>query len=296
MKKNFRSGFVMLLGNPNAGKSTLMNALVGEKISIVTHKVQTTRHRIKGILTEENFQIVFSDTPGLLQPKYELHKSMMDEVMNALEDADAVLVLISAFDKEEDWVNNLELVHAVTKPKIFLLNKCDALKSEEEIQERISKWKLFFTCEEIFPISALSGMNISDLKEKIVSLLPESPPYYSEEELTDRNERFLVSEIIREKIFLQFRQELPYSTEVFVTEFKDKEKLIHIVATIFAERETQKGILLGNKGSAIKKLGITSREEIEKFLGRKIYLELTVKVKENWRNNKNILKQLGYNQ
>ncbi len=296
MKKNFRSGFVMLLGNPNAGKSTLMNALVGEKISIVTHKVQTTRHRIKGILTEENFQIVFSDTPGLLQPKYELHKSMMDEVMNALEDADAVLVLISAFDKEEDWVNNLELVHAVTKPKIFLLNKCDALKSEEEIQERISKWKLFFSCEEILPISALSGMNISDLKEKIVSLLPESPPYYSEEELTDRNERFLVSEIIREKIFLQFRQELPYSTEVFVTEFKDKEKLIHIVATIFAERETQKGILLGNKGSAIKKLGITSREEIEKFLGRKIYLELTVKVKENWRNNKNILKQLGYNQ
>lgn len=294
LMKKHRAGFVMLMGNPNAGKSTLMNAFLGEKISIVSSKVQTTRHRIKGILTEENFQIVFSDTPGLLQPRYELHKSMMEEVNSAAEDADLVIPVISVFEKEEEWTNNAELMKGLNKPKLFILNKVDYYKTEEEISAAIDIWKKFFGIEEMIPVSALKEINIQKLKERIVELLPENPPYFTEDELTDKSQRFIVSEIVREKIFEQFREEIPYSSEVIVTEFKEDEKIIRILSSIFVERESQKAILLGKGGAAIKKLGIAAREEAEKFLGKKIFLELTVKVKDNWRNNKLILKQLGY--
>lgn len=292
--KNFRAGFVMIMGNPNAGKSTLMNAFLGEKISIVSPKVQTTRHHIKGIVTENNYQIVFSDTPGLLQPKYELHKSMVEEINSALEDADLVIPVVSVFENESDWANHAELLSGLKKPKLFILNKVDYYKTEEELATGINKWKLFFGIDEMMAISALKEINIDKLKSRIVEILPEHPPYFSEDELTDKSQRFIVSEIIREKIFEQFREEIPYSSEVIVTDFKEAEDIIRIYSSIFVERESQKAILLGKGGSAIKKLGIKSREESEKFLGKKIFLELTVKVKDNWRNDKLVLKQLGY--
>ncbi len=292
--KKFRAGFVMIMGNPNAGKSTLMNAFLGEKISIVSPKVQTTRHHIKGIVTENNYQIVFSDTPGLLLPKYELHKSMVEEINSALSDADLVIPVVSVFEKETEWTNHAELLQGVKKPKLFILNKVDYFKTEEELTEAINKWKVFFGIDELIAVSALKEINIDKLKERIVELLPEHPPYYTEDELTDKSQRFIVSEIVREKIFEQFREEIPYSSEVIVTDFKEAEDIIRIYSSIFVERESQKAILLGKGGSAIKKLGISAREECEKFLGKKIFLELTVKVKDNWRNDKLVLKQLGY--
>ncbi len=292
--KNFSAGFVMIMGNPNAGKSTLLNAFLGEKISIVSPKVQTTRHHIKGIVTENNYQIVFSDTPGLLQPKYELHKSMVEEINSALDDADLVIPVVSVFENESDWTNHAELLSGLKKPKLFILNKVDYYKTEEELAAGINKWKLFFGIDEMIAVSALKEINIDKLKSRIVEFLPEHPPYFSEDELTDKSQRFIVSEIIREKIFEQFREEIPYSSEVIVTDFKEADDIIRIYSSIFVERESQKAILLGKGGSAIKKLGIKSREESEKFLGKKIFLELTVKVKDNWRNDKLVLKQLGY--
>lgn len=292
--KNHRAGFVMLMGNPNAGKSTLLNSLLNEKISIVSPKVQTTRHRIKGILTEENYQIVFSDTPGLLQPKYELHKSMLEEINSAVEDADLIVPVISAFEKEKDWQASAELLKNISKQKLFVLNKTDFFQSDAETNAVLEKWKTFFGITEMIPISATTKANLPSLVEKIVEHLPENPPFYNEDELTDKSQRFIVSEIIREKIFEQFQEEIPYSCEVIVTDYKDAENIARIYASIFVERESQKAILLGKGGSAIKNLGITSREAAEKFIGKKIFLELTVKVKGNWRNNKLILKQLGY--
>jgi len=287
-----KAGFVNILGKPNVGKSTLMNALLGENLSIITPKAQTTRHRILGIINEENYQIVFSDTPGIITPGYKLQEYMMSFVQSAIEDAD-VFILLSQIDNDFDDSRTLEKLKSTNAPVLLLINKID-LSTQEQVIEKCEQWKKNFPDFNVLPISALNKFNLDQVINKIIDLLPESPPYFPKDELTDRPVRFFISEIVREKILLNYEKEIPYSVEVSVDSFKEEEKVIHIRCVIHVIRESQKGILIGHKGKALKKIGIESRKEIEKFLGKQVFIELHVKVSKNWRDNDMLLGRFGY--
>ncbi len=290
-----KAGFVNIIGNPNVGKSTLMNALVGERLSIITSKAQTTRHRILGIVNGEDFQIVFSDTPGIIKPAYELQSSMMDFVKSAFEDADILVYMVETGEKElKDEAFFNKIVHSKI-PVLLLLNKIDK-SSQEQLEEQVDLWKEKVPNAEIIPISALENFNIQTVFERIVSLLPESPPYYPKDALTDKPERFFVNETIREKILLNYDKEIPYAVEVETEEFLEDDDIIRIRAVIMVERDTQKGIIIGHKGAAIKKVGMQAREDLEKFFGKKIHIEMFVKVNKDWRSNNYQLNRFGYNQ
>lgn len=288
-----KSGFVNIIGNPNVGKSTLMNELVGEKLSIVTRKVQTTRHRILGIVNGDDYQIVFSDTPGIIQPKYKLHQAMMKFVEQSFEDADVIVFVAEAGETPLENNAIYEIIKQTAKPLVLLINKID-IYDDESVNLSVNRWKTVFPEAEIIPVSALKSINLDVVKQKIISLLPPGEAYYSKDELTDKPIRFFVSEIIREKILLNYSKEIPYSVEVVTESYKEDEIIIRIASTIFVSRESQKGIILGHKGSAIKKLGIAARKDIEDFAGKKVYLDLSVKVKENWRNDTHTLEKFGY--
>lgn len=293
--KNHKAGFVNIIGNPNVGKSTLMNALVGEKISIITSKAQTTRHRILGIVNGDDFQVVFSDTPGIIKPAYELQSSMMDFVKTALDDADVLIYMVEIGEKalkDEAFFN--KIIHSKI-PVLLLLNKIDK-STQEQLEEQIDIWKSKVPNAEIIPISALENFNISNVFNRIIELLPYFPPYYPKDALTDKPERFFVNETIREKILLNYNKEIPYSVEIETEEFKEDEQIIHIRSVIMVERDTQKGIIIGHKGSALKKVGTQAREDLEKFFDKKIHLELFVKVNKDWRSNAYQLRRFGYNQ
>ena len=288
-----RSGFVNIVGNPNVGKSTLMNLLVGEKISIITSKAQTTRHRIMGIVNTPEYQIVYSDTPGVLRPNYKLQEKMLNFSLSALQDADVLLYMtdvIETFDKNDDYITK---VQKLDMPVLLLINKID-LTSQENLEKLVKEWGSILPKAEIYPISALNNFSVDFIKKRVVELLPVSPPYFEKDALTDKPARFFVTEIIREKALLYYQQEIPYSIEVAVEEFKDEGNLIRIRALIMVERDSQKGIIIGNKGKAIKKLGTTARKDIEKFFDKKVFLELYVKVEKDWRDRDNILRSYGY--
>ena len=291
--KKHKSGFVNIIGKPNVGKSTLMNKLVGENVSIITSKAQTTRHRILGMLNGDDFQIVYSDTPGILKPMYELHKSMMQFVKLSVEDADVLLLMVEIFEKIDQEL--LDPVFRKTEGKIILLlNKIDLVKDPNEIEEKISMWKSYREFDAIIPVSALKGTNLDKVFNEIIKHLPIHPPYYPKDQFTDKPERFFASEIIREKIFQTYKQEVPYSTEVVISEFKEDEKIIRMRAEIYVERNSQKGILIGKKGAALKKIGTEARKDMETFFGKQVYLEQYVKVEKDWRHKKNKLSQFGY--
>jgi GTP-binding protein Era len=296
---NHKAGFVSIIGKPNVGKSTLMNVLVGERLSIITSKAQTTRHRIMGILNGQHngvdFQLVYSDTPGIILPKYELHKSMMSFVHSSLEDADIILFVTDIFEKydEDDVINKLARINHV--PVLLFINKID-LATEEQVQEKIAHWRERFPTQAIIPISALGQKNIGSIFDTIVNSLPNHPPYFEKDELTDKPERFFASEIIREKIFKNYKKEIPYSCEVAITAFKEEDNIIRISSEIYVERVTQRAIIIGHKGESIKKVGIQAREELEKFFGKKVFLEQFVKVEPEWRSKAQKLKQFGYSQ
>ncbi|WP_299056630.1 GTPase Era [uncultured Polaribacter sp.] len=290
-----KAGFVNIIGNPNVGKSTLMNALVGEKLSIITPKAQTTRHRILGIVNDENHQIVFSDTPGIIKPAYELQSSMMDFVKSAFEDADILIYMVEVGEKElknEAFFN--KIIHSEI-PVILLLNKIDT-SSQNEVEEKIEYWKNKVPNADVFVISALEGFNVAEVLEKIKQELPEAPAFYPKDQLTDKPERFFVNEKIREKILIHYKKEIPYAVEVETEEFTEEETIVRIRAVIMVERETQKGIIIGHKGSAIKRVGAEARKDLEKFFAKKVFIELYVKVNKNWRSDKIQLKRFGYNQ
>ncbi|MCK9290755.1 MAG: GTPase Era [Bacteroidales bacterium] len=288
-----KSGFVNIIGHPNVGKSTLMNALVGEKLSIITSKAQTTRHRILGIVNDEQYQVIFSDTPGIIErPAYKMHELMNSFIQTALVDADLLMVVIDVTEKT-DYTQTVEKIRSSKVPVFVLLNKSD-LSTQELMVEHIRQWEAWLPQAEVVPISATLGFNIDGLLERIVDRLPVSPAYYPKDELTDRSMRFFVSEIIREKILIHYQQEIPYSVEVAVDSYEESAKLIKIRALIFVARESQKAILIGKQGLAIKKVGIQAREDIEQFTGKKIFLELSVKVVKDWRDNETVLKRFGY--
>jgi GTP-binding protein Era len=287
-----QAGFVSIIGYPNVGKSTLMNALVGEKLSIITPKAQTTRHRVMGILTGEEFQIVYSDTPGIIKPHYLLHQSMMSAVLSSLTDADVVL-LVTEIDMPFDNKKVIDKLGELKAPVIVAINKVD-LSTEEIVKQAIGKWEALFPGSDVIPVSALHRFNLGKLLDLVVEKLPENPPFYPADELSDRTERFFVSEIIREKILLLYGEEIPYSCEVVVDSFKEGEPVTRIEATVFVSRESQKAIILGRQGKAIKKLGTEARKEIEAFLEKHIFLGLTIKVEKNWRENERLLKRFGY--
>lgn len=289
-----RAGFVNIVGNPNVGKSTLMNDLVGERISIITSKAQTTRHRITGIVNTPEYQIVFSDTPGVLKPKYKLQESMLEFSEGALTDADILLYVTDVVEDPEKNKDFLDRVAKETIPVILVINKVDLLKNNEELDKLIDAWKTRLPHAEVFPISATERFNVDNLKARIVELLPPSPPFFGKDALTDKPMRFFVTEIIREKLLLNYDKEIPYSAEVLVEKFEEKENSIHIMAVIYVERDTQKGIIIGKGGEKIKKVGIAARQDIEKFFDKKVYLELFVKVEKDWRNRENKLRQFGY--
>ena len=290
-----KSGFVNIIGNPNVGKSTLMNALVGEKLSIITPKAQTTRHRILGIVNHDDYQIVFSDTPGILKPAYELQSSMMDFVKTALDDADILVYMVEVGEKELKNEGFFEKIINSEIPVILLLNKIDT-SSQEEVEEKVQYWKEKVPNALVFVISALERFNVDSLFEKIIELLPEAPAYYPKDQLTDKPERFFVNEKIREKILIHYKKEIPYSVEVETEEFTEEEHIVRIRSVIMVERETQKGIIIGHKGAAIKRVGAESRKDLEKFFEKKVFIELYVKVNKNWRSDKIQLKRFGYNQ
>lgn len=293
-EQQHRAGFVNIVGNPNVGKSTLMNDLVGERVSIITSKSQTTRHRIMGIVNTPEYQIVFSDTPGVLVPKYKLQESMLGFSEGALTDAD---ILLYVTDVVEDPTKNsafLEKVAKETVPVLLVINKIDLLKSQDELEAIVKRWKELLPNAEIFPTSAKEHFNVSNLMTRIVELLPVSAPYFGKDALTDKPARFFVTEIIREKILLNYDKEVPYSTEVIVEKFDEKEGAIHIMAVIYVERDSQKGILIGKGGAKLKKVGTDARKDIETFFGKKVFLELFVKVEPNWRNRENKLRSFGY--
>lgn len=294
MQENHRAGFVNIVGNPNVGKSTLMNELVGERMSIITSKAQTTRHRIMGIVNGDNYQIVFSDTPGVLKPKYKLQESMLEFSEGALVDADVILYVT---DVVEDPTKNEDFLQKVAKsgvPTLLVINKIDLLKGNAELQAIFDKWKSLLPDAEIFPASALHKFNVNNLMDRIKELLPDSPPYFGKDALTDKPARFFVTEIVREKIFLTYDKEVPYSTEVLVEKFTETDDSIHIMAVIYVERDSQKGIIIGKNGQKLKHVGIDARKEIEKFFGKKVFLELFVKVEADWRNRENKLRSFGY--
>ncbi len=291
MSTPHKSGFVSIVGKPNVGKSSLMNKLVGENLSIITAKAQTTRHRIMGMLNGDDFQIVYSDTPGILEPKYELHQAMMNFVKVSLEDADLILLVVELGEKYDEQL--FERFKTITTPILLLINKID-LASGSQVEDKITYWKQFLNPTEIIPVSAKSGENIDKILDTIKNMLPVHPGYYPKDEMTDRSERFFASEIIREKIFLNYDQEIPYSTEVGIDSFKEEEAIIRIRAIIYVERDSQKGILIGKAGSSLKKVGTEAREDLEKFFAKKIFLETHVKVADNWRKQKQKLRHFGY--
>ena len=293
-QKSHKAGFVSIVGKPNVGKSTLMNQLVGERLSIITSKAQTTRHRIMGILSGEDFQIVYSDTPGILNPQYELQKSMMRFVATSLEDADVILLVTDLYEKFDDEVL-LERIRKANVPVLFVLNKIDLAKGSQ-VHDKLEYWKEFFTPTETFSISALEGLGVAELFASIKHHLPEHPAYFPKENLTDKPERFFAAEIIREKIFLNYRKEIPYSCEVVVEEFKEEEDIIRMRALIYVERTSQKGIIIGHQGKAIKKVGIESRKDMEAFFQKQVHLETHVKVETDWRKKEMKLKGFGYSQ
>ena len=293
MQKKFKSGFVNIVGNPNVGKSTLMNQLVGERLSIITNKVQTTRHRIMGIVTTDDMQIVFSDTPGILQPAYELQSRMMNFVEEAFKDADIVLYVVEPQEKEllnEEFNKKLK---SIKQPIIVLINKIDN-SDQEAIESAVNYWHEQLPDAEILPISALEGFNTDFLLEKIKTLLPYGPQYYPEDQLTDKSERFIVNEVIREKILENYQKEIPYSVEVVTDRFKEEMDIIRINSDIFVERDSQKGILIGHKGSSLSKVGKEARLQLEKFFQKKVFLQLYVKVRKNWRKKDTDLERFGY--
>jgi GTP-binding protein era len=288
-----KAGFVNIVGKPNAGKSTLLNQLMGEKLAIVTQKAQTTRHRIFGIYNEEDVQIVFSDTPGVLDPKYELQEKMMGFVKESLQDADVFLFIVDISDKSEPSEFLIEKLNKIPIPVLLLINKIDK-SNQKEMEAAVEHWHNLLPKAEILPISALNAYNTEYILLKLKSLLPENPPYYDKDQFTDKSERFFVNETVREKILLNYEKEIPYSVEVVTELFKEKEGIIFIDSIIYVERETQKGILIGHKGEAIKKVGTEARLDLEKFFAKKIHLNLFVKVKKDWRKNEKDLKNFGY--
>ena len=292
-EKKFKSGFVNILGNPNVGKSTLLNLLMEEKLVIATHKAQTTRHRIKGIMTTDEYQIVFSDTPGILEPAYELQTKMMDYVKEALIDADLILYMVEVGEKVPKNEAFFEKLQKLNVPILVLINKIDQT-SQEKLGEAVDHWHSLLPQAEILPISALENVNVALLKAKIIQLLPEGPQYFPADQLTDKTERFIVNEVIREKILLNYKKEVPYSVEVVTQIFKEGLELIQIETDIYVERDSQKGILIGHKGESLSKVGKESREDLEKFFDKKIFLKLYVKVKKDWRKKDGDLKRFGY--
>lgn len=294
MATEHKAGFVNIVGNPNVGKSTLMNDLVGERVSIITSKAQTTRHRIMGIVNDPDYQIVFSDTPGVLDPKYKLQESMLAFSQGALTDAD---ILIYVTDVVEDPEKNADFLASVAKekiPVILVINKIDLVKNQKQLEELVEKWHKILPNAEILPTSALEHFNVDILTRRIVELLPEHAPYFGKDALTDKPARFFVTEIIREKILTNYDKEVPYSVEAIVEKFEEKENSIHIMAVIYVERESQKGIIIGHQGASLKRVGTEARKDIEAFFGKRVYLELFVKVEPNWRNRENKLRQFGY--
>lgn len=290
-----KAGFVNIVGKPNVGKSTLMNVLIGERLSIISSKAQTTRHRIMGLINEEDYQIVFSDTPGMLKPKYELQKSMMSFVHISLEDADVILFVTDLYETEEDIEEVIRKINESGVPVLLVINKVD-LSKENQLEEVTAYWTQRIKASTVIPISATEKFNTDRILQEILDRLPVHPPFYNKEELTDRPERFFASEIVREKIFHNYKKEIPYSTEVVIVDFYEEPDIIRIRAEIFVERESQKGIIIGQGGKALKRVGIQAREEMESFFGKKIFLETHVKVEDNWRKNKNKLRKFGYDQ
>ena len=291
--RKHKSGFVNIIGNPNVGKSTLMNQLVGERISIITSKAQTTRHRILGIVNTDNMQIVYSDTPGVLRPNYKLQETMRESSESALGDADVLLYVTDVIEKTDKNDDFLQRVRQAKCPVLLLINKID-LADQPKLETLVEEWHALLPEAEIIPISATSKFNIEPLKKRIRELIPDSPPYFEKAALTDRPARFFVTEIIREKILLYYQKEIPYATEVVVEQFIEEPTCGHIKALIIVERETQKGIIIGHGGQALKKVGMMARKDMERFFEKKIFLELFVKVVSDWRNRDNLLKSFGY--
>lgn len=290
-----KAGFVNIIGNPNVGKSTLMNAFVGEKLSIITSKAQTTRHRIFGIVNGDDFQVIISDTPGVIKPAYELQKSMMDFVRSAFDDADVLLYMVEIGEKalkDEGFFAKLE---ASKVPVILLINKIDKA-DQEQLEAQVSYWKEQLPKAEIYPISALENFQVEEVFTRILELLPDSPPFYPKDQITDKPERFFVNETIREKILLNYKKEIPYAVEVETEDFLEDEDIIRMRSVIMVERDTQKGIIIGHKGSALKKVGVQARQDLEKFFGKQVHLELYVKVNKNWRSDQRQLRRFGYDQ
>jgi GTPase len=290
-----KAGFVNIVGKPNVGKSTLMNVLIGERLSIISSKAQTTRHRIMGIINDDHYQIVFSDTPGMLKPKYELHKNMMSFVNMSLEDADVILFVTDLFETDEEIEDVIEKINNSGVPVLLVINKID-LSKENQLDEVTAYWTQRIKTETVIPISATESFNTERILQEILDRLPVHEPFYDKAELTDRPERFFASEIVREKIFLNYRKEIPYSTEVAIEDFFEEETIIRIRAIIYVERDSQKGIIIGESGKALKRVGTQARMEMEKFFGKKIFLETFVKVADDWRKDKNKLRKFGYDQ
>ena len=290
-----KAGFANIIGNPNVGKSTLMNALVGEKLSIITSKAQTTRHRILGIVNGADFQVVLSDTPGIIKPAYQLQESMMEFVKSALQDADVLIYMVEIGEKElKDEKFFDRIIHSEI-PVLLLLNKIDR-SSQQELEQEVQRWQEKVPNAEVYPISALEGFHIEEVFKRIIELLPESPPFYPKDTLTDKPERFFVNEIIREKILLHYKMEIPYSVEIETEEFFVEERIIRMRSVIMVERESQKGIVIGHKGAPLKRVGIEARKDLERFFGKQVHLELYVKVAKNWRSDQRQLRRFGYNE
>ena len=288
-----KSGFVNIIGSPNVGNSTLMNQLVGEKLSIITSKMQTTRHRIMGMVNDKDYQIVFSDTPGIIDPAYRLHENMMKFVSEALKDADVILMVTDIYEDPEKMQDRLDQINQLNVPTLLLLNKMD-LSNQKSVEIMVDLWKSKLPKSQILPISALHNMSIQFILPKILEWLPENPPYFDKDQLTNKNMRFFVSEIVREKILMIYQKEVPYSCEVTVEEYKEDDKIVRIRANIMVSRTSQKSIVIGHQGKKIKKLGIESRIDIESFIGKKVHLELFVKVDKDWRDKEGKLKKYGY--
>ena len=292
-KKNYKSGFVNIIGNPNVGKSTLMNKLIGERLSIITSKAQTTRHRILGIVNDENYQIVFSDTPGIIQPNYNLQSSMMKFVRSAFQDADVFIYMVEIGEKSLKDSSFFERLKNTDIPILLLINKIDK-SNQEGVEKAMNHWESQLPKAKIIPISAIEGFGVDKIMSEITAMLPCGTPYFPTDALTDKAERFFVSEIIREKILLNYQKEIPYSVEVVIETFKEENDIIRIEAIINVARETQKGIIIGHQGKALKKVGTQARKDLETFFGKKIFIKLFVKVTKNWRDNEQDLKRFGY--
>ena len=293
MQQVHKAGFVSIVGNPNVGKSTLMNAWVGEKLSIITPKAQTTRHRILGILNAEDYQLVLSDTPGVIKPSYEMQSSMMDFVKTALEDADILIYMLEIGEKQMKDEQLFEKIQRLSIPVIVLINKIDTA-DQTSLVASVEHWQGQFPNAKVFPISAITGFSVQEVLDYLISLLPPSPPYFPKDQMTDKSERFFVNEAVREQILKYYDKEVPYAVEVLTEEFKEEEKIIKIRSVIMVERETQKGILIGHKGGALKKVGVGARKKLQAFFDKKVHLELYVKVNKDWRSNERQLKRFGY--